>query len=101
MQYEQRDLSVASRVEAALSVVGPRPKVRRSTARTALRDAREAWFAGDWERAIARLTGAELQDRGERVEAAFLLARAALRAGQPARALVALDESADQAQGPD
>jgi DNA-binding CsgD family transcriptional regulator len=101
MQYEQRDLYVASRVEAALSVVGPRAKARRSTARTALRDAREAWFAGDWERAIALLGGAELQDRGERVEAAFLLARAALRAGQPARALVALDDAAELAQGSD
>jgi DNA-binding CsgD family transcriptional regulator len=88
-------------VEAALSVVGPRPKARRSTARTALREAREAWFAGDWERAIALLGGAELQDRGERAEAAFLLARAALRAGQPARALIALDDAAELAEGAD
>ena len=101
MQYEQRDLYVASRVEAALSVVGSRPKARRSTARTALRDAREAWFAGDWERAIALLGGAELQDRGERMEAVFLLARAALRAGQPARALVALDEAEGLAEDAD
>ena len=101
MQYDVRDLAVASRVEAALSVVGPRSKVRRSTARTALRDARDAWFAGDWERAIALLGGAELQERGERVEAAFLLARAALRAGQPARALIALDAAAELADGTD
>ncbi|HEV2737193.1 MAG TPA: tetratricopeptide repeat protein [Candidatus Elarobacter sp.] len=84
-----------------MSVVGPRPKARRSTARTALRDAREAWFAGDWERAIALLGGAELQERPERVEAAFLLARAALRAGQPARALIALDDAADLSEGAD
>nr|MDQ6943931.1 LuxR C-terminal-related transcriptional regulator [Candidatus Eremiobacteraeota bacterium] len=84
-----------------MSVVGPRPKARRSTARTALRDAREAWFAGDWERAIALLGGAELQDRAERVEAAFLLARAALRAGQPPRALIALDDAAEFADGAD
>jgi DNA-binding CsgD family transcriptional regulator len=101
MQYDVRDLAVASRVEAALSVVGPRPKVRRPTAKTALRDARDAWFAGDWERAIALLAGAELQERGERVEAAFLLARAALRAGQPARALIALDAAAELADGTD
>jgi DNA-binding CsgD family transcriptional regulator len=101
MQYPPRELAVASRVEAALSVVGPRPKARRSTARTALRDAREAWFAGDWERAIALLGGAELHERAERVEAAILLARAALRAGQPARALGALDEAAELAEGAD
>jgi DNA-binding CsgD family transcriptional regulator/tetratricopeptide (TPR) repeat protein len=95
MQYKLRELDVASRVEATVSAVGPRPKARRSTARTALRDAREAWFAGDWERAIALLGGAELADRTERIEAAFLLARAALRAGQPARALVALDDAAE------
>jgi DNA-binding CsgD family transcriptional regulator len=88
-------------VEAALSVVGPRPKARRPAARTALRDAREAWFAGDWERAIALLGGAELHERAERVEAAFLLARAALRAGQPARALIALDDAAELADGAD
>jgi DNA-binding CsgD family transcriptional regulator len=88
-------------VEAALSVAGPRPKARRPAARTALRDAREAWFAGDWERAIALLGGAELHDRGERAEAAFLFARAALRAGQPARALVALDDAAQLPEGPD
>ncbi|HWT05869.1 MAG TPA: tetratricopeptide repeat protein, partial [Xanthomonadales bacterium] len=84
-----------------MSVVGPRPKARRSTARTALRDARAAWFAGDWERAIALLGGAELQERAERVEAAFLLARAALRAGQPARALIALDDAAELVDGAD
>src|SRR5947209_18260174 len=84
-----------------MSVVGPRPKARRSTARTALRDAREAWFAGDWERAIALLGGAELHERAERAEAAFLLARAALRAGQPARALIALDDAADLATDSD
>jgi DNA-binding CsgD family transcriptional regulator len=101
MQYDGRDLAVASRVEAALSVVGPRPKLRRSTARTALRDARDACFAGDWERAIALLGDAELQERGERVEAAFLLARAAQRAGQPARALSALDAAAELAETAD
>ena len=84
-----------------MSVAGPRPKARRPAARTALREAREAWFAGDWERAIALLGGAELHDRGERAEAAFLFARAALRAGQPARALVALDDAADLPEGPD
>src|ERR1700681_4348799 len=52
MQYKVSELAVASRVEA-LSVVGARPKARRSTARTALRDARDAWFAGDWERELA------------------------------------------------
>jgi DNA-binding CsgD family transcriptional regulator len=101
MQYDVRELALASRVEAALSVIGPRPKVRRSTARTALRDARDAWFAGDWERAIALLGGADLHERGERVEAAFLLARAALRASQPARALLALDDAAELAEGAD
>ncbi|MEA2786591.1 MAG: Bacterial regulatory protein luxR family [Candidatus Eremiobacteraeota bacterium] len=84
-----------------MSVVGPRPKARRSTARTTLRDARNAWFAGDWERAIALLAGADLQGRGERVEAALLLARAALRAGQPVRALIALDDVAGLAEGAD
>ena len=101
MQYKLRELNVASRVEATVSAVGPRPKARRSTARTALRDARDAWLAGDWERAIALLGGAELEDRAERIEAAFLLARAALRAGQPARALVALDDAADLPEIPD
>jgi DNA-binding CsgD family transcriptional regulator len=101
MQYDVRELALASRVEAALSVIGPRPKVRRSTARTALRDARDAWFAGDWERAIALLGGADLHERGERVEAAFLLARAALRASQPARALLALDDAAELADSAD
>jgi len=100
MQYKVSELAVASRVEA-LSVVGARPKARRSTARTALRDARDAWFAGDWERAIALLGSAELHERAERVEAAFLLARAALRAGQPARALLALDDAAELADGAD
>ena len=100
MQYKVSELAVASRVEA-LSVVGARPKARRSTARTALRDARDAWFAGDWERAIALLGSAELHERAERVEAAFLLARAALRAGQPARALIALDDAAELADGAD
>lgn len=88
-------------MEAALSAVGPRPKTRRPGARNVLRDARDAWFGGDWERAIALLGGAELHERGERVEAAFLMARAALRAGQPARALGALDDVLDLAEGDD
>ena len=101
MQYGMRELALASRVEAALSDVGPRPKARRSTARTSLREARAAWFAGDSERAIALLGGANLHDRGERVEAAFLVARAALHAGQPARALIALDAGAELPEGAD
>ena len=101
MKYGVRELAVASRVEAALSVVGPRPRARRSTARTALRDARDAWFSGDWERAMSLLAGADLQARGDRVEAAFLLARAALRAGQPARAAIALDDAAELSEGAD
>ncbi|HTD34829.1 MAG TPA: helix-turn-helix transcriptional regulator [Candidatus Elarobacter sp.] len=64
-------------------------------------EAREAWFAGEWERAIALLTGAEFGDRAERVEAAFLIARAALRAGEAARALVALDDAAELPDGAD
>lgn len=84
-----------------VSAPGPRPKARRSGARGALRDAREAWFAGDWERAIALLSGVELDARAERVEAAFLVARAALRAAQAARALVALDDVAELPEGPD
>ncbi len=75
--------------------------MRRSAARNALRDAREAWFAGDWERAIALLGDAELHELGDRIEAAFLLARAALRAGQPARALIALDDVAELPNDPD
>jgi DNA-binding CsgD family transcriptional regulator len=66
-----------------------------------LRDAREAWFAGDWDRSMALLEGIEPEERAERVEAAYLLARAALRAGQPARALVALDSVAGLASGED
>jgi DNA-binding CsgD family transcriptional regulator len=66
-----------------------------------LRDARDASSAGDWERAVALLDGVEFHDRGERVEAAFLLARAALRAGSPARALVALDDVAELPEGPE
>ncbi|HEV3087857.1 MAG TPA: LuxR C-terminal-related transcriptional regulator [Candidatus Elarobacter sp.] len=64
-----------------------------------MRDARDAWSAGDWERAIALLDEAELHDREERVEAAFLLARAAIRAGSPARALVALDDAGELPEG--
>ncbi len=77
-----------------------RAAARRSGARL-LGEAREAWFAGEWERAIALLTGAELDERAERVEAAFLIARAALRAGEAARALVALDDAAELPEGPD
>ena len=84
-----------------MSVVGPRPKARRSTARTALRDAREAWLAGDGGRAIALLGDAAFEERAERVEAAFLFARATLRAGEPARALSALDDVAEIAEGAD
>ena len=84
-----------------MSAVGPRPKARRAGARTLLRDAREAWSGGDFERAIALLTGIELHDAAERLDAAFLMARAALRAGQPARALIALDDVASLPDGPD
>jgi DNA-binding CsgD family transcriptional regulator len=101
MQYPVRELALSSSVSVEVSAPGPRPKARRSGARGALRDAREAWFAGDWERAIALLSGVELDDRAERVEAAFLVARAALRAAQPARALVALDDVAELPEGPD
>ena len=76
-------------------------KARRTSPRGALREANDAWLAGDWERAIALLGGVELETREDRVEAAFLLARAALRAGQAARALVALDDAAELPQGPD
>ncbi|MBV8298065.1 MAG: hypothetical protein JO083_00700 [Candidatus Eremiobacteraeota bacterium] len=82
-----------------MSALGPRPAGRRAGARTVLRDAREAASAGDWERVVALLEGAELEERGERVEAAFWLARAALRGGSPARALVALDDVADLPEG--
>ncbi len=64
-----------------------------------LRDARDAASAGDWEGVVALLDGVEVQERGERVEAAFWLARAALRAGSPARALVALDDVAGLPEG--
>jgi DNA-binding CsgD family transcriptional regulator len=84
-----------------VNATGARPKPRRPGGRAALRDAREAWFAGDWERALALLAGVELEERGERVEAAFLVARAALRAGRPARALVALDDVAELPEGTD
>jgi DNA-binding CsgD family transcriptional regulator len=101
MQYTVRELALSSSVSVEVSAPGPRPKPRRSGARGALRDARDAWLAGDWERAIALLSGVELEERAERVEAAFLLARAALRAALPARALVALDDVAEFPEGPD
>ncbi|MBV8580740.1 MAG: helix-turn-helix transcriptional regulator [Candidatus Eremiobacteraeota bacterium] len=84
-----------------MSAVGQQPRLRRPAARSVLRDARDAWFGGDSERVIALLSAAELHERAERVEAAFLLARAALRADQPARALVALDAVADVSDAPD
>ncbi len=101
MQYPVRELALSSSVSVEVSAPGLRPKARRSGARGALRDARDAWFAGDWEHAFSLLAGLELDDRAERVEASFLFARAALRAAQPARALVALDDVADLPEGPD
>ncbi|HTD36745.1 MAG TPA: helix-turn-helix transcriptional regulator [Candidatus Limnocylindrales bacterium] len=77
-----------------------RTKPRRSGARP-LSEAREAWYAGEWERAIGLLTGTELDERADRVEAAFLIARAALRAENAPRALVALDDAAELPDGPD
>ncbi|HEX3465809.1 MAG TPA: helix-turn-helix transcriptional regulator [Candidatus Elarobacter sp.] len=66
-----------------------------------LREARDAWSAGEWQRAIDLLTAAEIEDRSERVAAAFLIARAALSGAQAARALVALDDVAELPEGPD
>ena len=82
-----------------MNAIGSRPKARRSGPRGALRDAREAWAAGEFERAVALLSDVELEERAERVEAAFLLARAALRAGQAPRALLALDDAPELAEG--
>jgi DNA-binding CsgD family transcriptional regulator len=88
LQADRDSLSRAGPLSVSRSKAGP-------GARTALRDAREAFVASHWERAIALLSQIHLRDRAERIEAAFLLARAALRAGLPTRALVALDDIAD------
>jgi DNA-binding CsgD family transcriptional regulator len=78
-----------------MNASGSHGKGRRSNPRATLRDARELWFAGEFERAAAALAELDVEDRAERVEAAFLLARAALRAGDAPRALLALDDVAE------
>ena len=77
-----------------------RSRARPTDART-LQEARDAWTFGDWEAVLGLLTGIEPKARAARVEAAFLTARAALHAAQPARALAALDAVAAVSDGAD
>jgi DNA-binding CsgD family transcriptional regulator len=68
--------------------------VRRGEPQSILHDAREAWQAGDWERSATLLEDFAPASREQRVDGALLRARVTLRAGQPARALAALDDVA-------
>lgn len=74
---------------------------RRGDPLSVLRDAREAWQGGEWERSATLLEDFAPASREQRVDGGFLLARATLRAGQPARALAALDDIAPAVDKPD
>ncbi|MEA2665357.1 MAG: hypothetical protein QOI11_2301, partial [Candidatus Eremiobacteraeota bacterium] len=74
---------------------------RRGDPLSVLRDAREAWQGGEWERSATLLEDFAPASREQRLDGGFLLARATLRAGQPARALAALDDIAPAVDKPD
>jgi DNA-binding CsgD family transcriptional regulator len=75
--------------------------VRRGEPQSILREARDAWQAGEWERSATLLDDFAPVSPEQRVAGALLRARATLRAGQPARALAALDEVAQSLVEPD